>query len=124
MIQQPHFRSHADQLAALGSAAQLDPAKYPRRAALARAREKQMATRRGHGDKFRQARDELASGIKMQATTMTLAEISRATGIDRKRLNLIAEENGFTFLSRPQIEQARMAKIARAFLEEEPQDGG
>lgn len=123
MIQQPHFRSHAEQQAALGCAAKLDPAKYPRRAALARARERQMATIRGHGDKFRRARDEIAAGIRAKAAHMTLTEISKATGIDRKRLNLIAEENGFTYLSRHQAEQKRMAKVARSFLGEEQQDG-
>lgn len=105
MIQQPHFRSHAEQQAALGCAAKLDPAKYPRRAALAR------------------ARDEIAAGIRAKAAHMTLTEISKATGIDRKRLNLIAEENGFTYLSRHQAEQLRMAQVARSFLGEEQQDG-
>ena len=123
MIQQPRFQSHAEQQAALGCAANFDPEKYPRRAALARARDRQMVTLRGHGDKFRNVREQLAVGIKAKAATMTITEVAQATGIDRKRLRLIADENGFTFMSRREAEQRRVGEVARAFLEGE-QDAG
>ena len=48
MLQNPHYSSHAEQQAALGCAANLDPIKHPRRYKLQQAREKFRPTKRCH----------------------------------------------------------------------------
>lgn len=117
MIQSPHFRSHAEQQAVLGCAAALDPVKFPRRYAQFIAQGKNRPVTRGHGDKFRRERAELAEGIRELAATMTIDEAAETTGIDRKHLRLIADENGIVFPSKAALDRMRLAEIARSYLD-------
>lgn len=96
MIQQPHFRSHAEQVAALGSATELDPAKFPRRYALQQARKKMQRGPSVH-EKYAAERERLGPAVVEAAKTMSLREAERTLGIPRNRITRIAEEFGAEF---------------------------
>lgn len=119
MIQQPRFTSHAEQQAMLGSAAALDPVKFPRRAALAKAREKHlprpvMATQQAQ-------RDRITPIVAELAKTMSISQVEKETGHSRTLLQRIAAENGFAFAQmrpgRPSLKE-----VVDTYLQE-PCDG-
>lgn len=76
MLQNPHYSSHAEQQAALGCAANLDPAKHPRRYKLQQAREKFRPLKRVDRDSER-ARDE---ALLEQARKLQHLPINTAAG--------------------------------------------
>lgn len=98
MIQSPRFHSHAEQQAALGCAAALDPVKFPRRYAQAQAKAK---NRNGHSnaaaDRFRAEREQALPRLREIAPTMGITEAARELGMERKRLARLAEDNGIQF---------------------------
>lgn len=100
MISQPRFASHAEQQAMLGTAAVLDPDKYPRRAALAKARSKQPGNGRPGTliANQRAERERLVPIVAHMAKTMSVTEIARQLNRSRRYLERIAEDNQFTFV--------------------------
>ncbi|MDG9927454.1 MULTISPECIES: hypothetical protein [unclassified Pseudomonas] len=100
MIQSPRFHSHAEQQAALGCAAALDPVKFPRRYAHAQAKAR-AKNRNGHGnaaaDRFRAEREQALPRLREIAPTMGITEAARELKMDRKRLARLAEDNGIQF---------------------------
>lgn len=119
MIQSPQFSSHAQQQAVLGCAAVLDPEKFPRRAALQRARAKAHPAPTGNNllAMQRAERHRLAPIVAEMAKTMTISAIGDSLKKSRRLLERIAEEGGFTFVKgKPGTKSLR--KVVDEFLQE------
>ena len=96
MLQNPHYRSHAEQQAALGCAAKLDPIKHPRRYAKQQAREKFRPTKRCP----QPASDERTPELLEKARAVThlgIVEAARALGVSRGVLNRLRDDYGLDF---------------------------
>lgn len=96
MTPTPHFRSHAEQQAALGCAAQLDPLKHPRRFARQQAREKFRPTKRCP----QPASDERTPALLERAKAVThlgIVEAARELGVSRGVLNRLRDDYGLDF---------------------------
>lgn len=117
MIKQPLFKSHAEQQAALGSAAILDPAKFPRRAALERARSRQpRASKPGTLlSRQRAERENMAPTVRKMAKTMTGTEVGIALKKSRPWCERIAEDNGFKYKKRDMKKRRTLADVVDEF---------
>lgn len=104
MITQPHFASHADQQAALGCAADLDPGKHPRRYALYLARNKkefvdvkgQAETKAEIHERQRKTRENLADQAR-ELSHLTAREAAVELGITKHVLGKLRQEFGLSF---------------------------
>lgn len=104
MITQPHFTSHADQQAALGCAADLDPDKHPRRYALYLARnKKEFVDIKGPAEtkaeiiaRQRKTRENLADQAR-ELSHMTAREAAVELGITKHVLGKLRQEFGLSF---------------------------
>jgi len=106
MIRTPGFSSHEEQRKILGSAADLDPEKYPRRAEQARARNKLAAPTKkpAKGDtqlsRQRAERARLAPIAREMARSMTVMEVAGELKKSRRFLERLADEGGFAYQNR------------------------
>lgn len=111
MITHPHYRNHVEQVEALGSAAELDPARHPRRYAIQQARAKCSRTfvrelnavphtaldaREVLAEKQLQVRMDLAKRAAWYSD-LPLGEAAKAMGISRDKLTKLKAEFGLTF---------------------------
>lgn len=111
MITHPHYRSHMEQVAALGSAAALDPARHPRRYALQQARAKRSSTfvrelnaaphtpldaREVLTEKQLQVRIELAERA-VWYSDLPMGQAAKAMGISRDKLTKLKAEFDLKF---------------------------
>lgn len=101
MLAQPHFSSHAEQQAMLGCAANLDPAKHPRRWALQQARNsgpRKNLNAAGPQIVEQQAtRDQLAPKVRALAAELSQTQIAKRLGISRTLVRVIGLENDIPF---------------------------
>jgi hypothetical protein len=122
----PTFRSHAEQLAAVGSAVGIDPEKFPRRYALMNARGKVpslMPKKPTTADRQREVRERILPIARELAKTMHLAEAARQLKVSTNILARLAEEHGFSFLPQHHRPQQELSEFARQFLAQECSDG-
>ena len=117
MIQQPHFRNHAEQQAALGCAAFLDPVKYPRRHALEEQRKRMKRGVSVH-EQYAKRREELLPRLIEAAKTMTITQAEKSLGISRGLLKRMADDNGIAFVGRYESSQKQLGQLARQYLAE------
>ena len=118
MITQPHFTSHADQQAMLGSAADLDPDKHPRRYALYLARNRKEfkditglpETKEEIHERQRKTRENLAEQAK-ECSHMPARAAAEHMGITRHALGRLTKEYGLTFAGPVQRNQALLDRI-------------
>ena len=96
MLQNPHYSSHAEQQAALGCAANLDPIKHPRRYKLQQAREKFRPTKRCPQPASEQRTPELLERARA-VTHLGIVEAARALGVSRGVLNRLRDDYGLDF---------------------------
>jgi len=96
MLQNPHFSSHAEQQAALGCAAKLDPVKHPHRHAIQQAREKFRPTKRCHQPASEERTPELLEKAKALAH-LGLMEAARELGVSRSVLDRLRADYGIEF---------------------------
>ncbi|MGQ7957644.1 hypothetical protein ACUTAF_08000 [Pseudomonas sp. SP16.1] len=105
MTPSPRYRSHAEQRAALGCAAKLDPDKHPRRFAKQQAREKFTPPKRCNqpSDHERtQALVEQARGL----AHLHINAAARALGIGRSVLTRLRNDYGLEFAQAPRATSA------------------
>lgn len=96
MTPTPHFRSHAEQQAALGCAAQLDPEKHPRRHAVQRAREAFKPAKRTHQPDSERRTPELLEQAR-KFSHLHVSAAARAMGVSRSVLTRLRDDYGLTF---------------------------
>ncbi len=96
MLQNPHYSSHAEQQAALGSAAKLDPEKHPRRYKLHQAREKFRPTKRCHQPSSEERTPALLERAEALAH-LGLTEAARELGVSRSVLDRLRADYGIEF---------------------------
>lgn len=107
MMHSPQFQSHAQQQAVLGSAAELDPDRNPRRYALMQARKKlskrssTQSAAEEYNDRVaeRQAEREEIARRAMWYSDLTAREAAKAMGVSYEKLRKIRVEFGLTFKS-------------------------
>ncbi|MNF77228.1 hypothetical protein D3C84_593680 [compost metagenome] len=122
----PTFRSHAEQLAAVGSAVGVDPKKFPRRYALMRARGKVPSPIQDEptiAERQRELRERILPEVRELAKTMYLAEAARHINVSTRILARLAEEHGFSFQPQHRRPQQELGELARQFLDQEDGDG-
>ncbi|WP_296276631.1 hypothetical protein [Pseudomonas sp. UBA7530] len=114
MTPTPHFRSHAEQQAVLGCAAQLDPLKHPRRFARQQAREKFIPPKRIQ----QPASVERTPALLEKASALThlnITEAARQLGVSRSVLERLRSDYGLTFATLPRRNAAaRLKELAPA----------
>ncbi|GAC1030460.1 hypothetical protein thsps21_12870 [Pseudomonas sp. No.21] len=93
------IRSHEQQVAMLGSAAGIDPVKFPRRYAKLMARKGKTLDIEIMSRRQIQAvqDEEKMTRVRELAKTHCITEVEKLTGISRKRLVSLAEEHEITF---------------------------
>ncbi len=99
MMPSPRFNSHAEQQAALGCAANLDPDKHPRRYAMQKAREKFTPFKR-----INQPSSDERSALVERARALSHLNINaaaRALDISRSALNRLRYDYGLEFAPSP-----------------------
>lgn len=125
MLSSSVIKNHADQVALLGSASNIDPVKFPRRYELAMQRQQFDAERKKPRkvttlERQRQDRMSLLKEARQLARTCTATKAAEIMGITRHRLVRLAEDYHIVFLpSRTETRAERDAASAeriRAFL--------
>ena len=96
MLQNPHYHSHAEQQAALGCAANLDPIKHPRRYAKQQAREKFRPTKRCPQPASDERTPELLEKAKALAH-LGIAEVARQLDVSLSVIERLRNDYGLVF---------------------------
>lgn len=96
MLQNPRYHSHAEQQAALGCAATIDPIKHPRRFALQQAREKFTPPKRCHQPESEMRTQELLERARA-LTHLRVNQAARELGINRSVLTRLRDDYGLEF---------------------------
>lgn len=96
MLQNPHFSSHAEQQAALGSAAKLDPVKHPRRHAIQQAREKFKPPKRCHQPASEARTPDLLERARA-LTHLSMTEAARELGVSNSVIDRLRNDYGLVF---------------------------
>lgn len=106
MLSTSCIRSHEQQVAMLGSASGIDPERFPRRYALAKARGelkkhlKALALADRQPTPQERRHEEAMAKLPMireLAASYTLTTVAEKVGIDRRRLALFAQDHGIEF---------------------------
>ncbi|MGA4442573.1 hypothetical protein ACPA2N_25755 [Ectopseudomonas hydrolytica] len=96
MLQNPHYHSHAEQQAALGCAAVLDPIKHPRRYAKQQAREKFKPLKRNNQPGSPKTPPDILAKAKA-LTHLHITEAARQLGVSRSVLERLRCDYGLAF---------------------------
>lgn len=96
MLQNPHYHSHAEQQAALGCAANLDPAKHPRRYAIQQAREKFKPPKHCHQAAIEARTPELLEKARALAH-LGIAEVARRLDVSLSVIERLRNDYGLVF---------------------------
>ncbi len=118
------IRNHQQQVAMLGSAAGIDPERFPRRYALAKARGelkkhlKDLADRQPTQQE-RRYEETMAKlpRIRELAAHYTLTTVAEKVGIDRRRLSLFAQDHGIEFQDGRNTSRLERYEVYREKLE-------
>lgn len=113
MLQNPHYSSHAEQQAALGCAAALDPVKHPRRYAIQQAREKFIPPKRCHQPASESRTPELLEKARA-FTHLRVNEAARELGISRSVLTRLRDDYGLEFAPSRENASGRLKRLAGA----------
>lgn len=111
MLQNPHYSSHAEQQAALGSAAKLDPEKHPRRFAQHQAREKFQPPKRCHQPASEARTPELLEAARA-LSHLRISEAARELGISRSVLTRLRDDYGIEFAPSRENASGRLRRLA------------
>lgn len=111
MLQNPHYSSHAEQQAALGSAAKLDPEKHPRRFAQHQAREKFKPPKRCHQPGSEARTPELLEAARA-LSHLRISEAARELGISRSVLTRLRDDYGIEFAPSRENASSRLRRLA------------
>lgn len=111
MLQNPHYSSHAEQQAALGSAAKLDPEKHPRRYKLQQAREKFLPPKRCHQPASEARTPELLDAARA-LSHLRISEAARELGISRSVLTRLRDDYGIEFAPSRENASGRLRRLA------------
>lgn len=113
MLQTPHYRSHAEQQAALGCAAELDPIKHPRRYALQQAREKFVPPKRRPQPASQEHTQELLEKART-VTHLRINDAARTLGVCRSVLTRLRDDYGLEFAPARENASGRLKRLAGA----------
>ena len=111
MLQNPHYSSHAEQQAALGNAAKLDPEKHPRRYKLHQAREKFLPPKRCHQPASEARTPELLEAARA-LSHLRISEAARELGISRSVLTRLRDDYGIEFAPSRENASGRLRRLA------------